>query len=155
MSESTQTFPVIEIAEVFFCPHCGEKLFIYDEPYIGKCPHLVLAYAWGPEDMFLAIRPDYAKVLLKNLIESDSYKDSLEDDELDPIREDLQERFHEGRIDPNDQSALDLAIYFPYPHLNFPSLLPEDSAIFKTDGMYSGVHFVVSLSEEKEPQGGK
>ena len=148
MSESTQTIPEIEIGKVFFCPHCGEKLFIYNEPYFGKCPHLILAYIWAPEDMFLAVRPDYAKVLLNKLIESDSYKSSLEDDELEPLREDLQERFLAGRIDPNDQSALDLALYFPNPHLNFPSLLPEYSAIFKNDGMYSGVHFVVSCNSE-------
>jgi hypothetical protein len=155
MSESTQTFPEIEIAEVFFCPHCGEKLFIYNEPYVGKCPHLILGYIWAPDDMFLAIRPDYGKALLQNLIDSEEYKSSLEDGDIEPIREDLQERLLEGKIDPNDHSALELAIYLPSPHRNLPSLLPEYAALFKSDGMYSGVHFVVSLSEQKEPDGGK
>jgi hypothetical protein len=148
MNEPEKSLPEIEIGEVFFCPHCGEKIFVDGEPSIGKCPHLVFGYIWAPDDMFLAIRPDYGKALLKNLIESEDYQSSLEYGDLEPIREDLQERLFEGNIDPNDHSALELAIYFHSPHRNFPTLLPEHSALFKNDAMYSGVHFVITLFEQ-------
>lgn len=137
-------FPEVAFSDTLYCPHCGTRIFGLADAYIGKCPHLVYAYAWNEIDFFLAVRPDYAKLFADALTASDEYRRRLAEEGMEPISRKDKQRFAKGAFAPDDPLAAKFAGYCSgFPEKAFPSLLSAESVVYKDDRLYSGVHIVL------------
>ena len=106
---SDTILPRVEIAGELHCPHCGCKLFSWEDAFISKCPHLVFAFAWGDPDFFLAVRDDFARAFLRALLASPAYRNGLVEGELDPISEEDQLAFCKADFSPEDNAPTVIA----------------------------------------------
>jgi len=144
-------FAKTEIAGELYCPHCGCRLFSWEDGAISKCEHLVFAYGWGDPDMFLAVRAEYAEAFLHALLGSPAYQNCVVEDEMEPISEDNQLVFCQADFSPEDRISGLIAAYCQgFPENLFPSLLSQSTVIFTDDRLYSGVHIAVDLCERFE-----
>jgi len=136
--------PEIIIAGELFCPHCGNRLFSWEDSLISKCPHLIFAYGWNEDDMFLAVRSNFAHSFMNALLESKTYRECLIEDEMEPISKQDRETFCRADFDPDDRIAYLIASYCSnLPEKMFPSILSQSTVIFIDDRPHSGVHIAL------------
>jgi hypothetical protein len=138
------SFPEIEIVGELFCPHCGSRLFSWEEGAISRCPHLIFAYGWNDPSMFLAVRADFAESFMAALLDSPAYRECLSEDQMEPITKQDQEAFCQADFSPEDSVSCVIADYcWNLPEKMFPALLSRSTIIFKDHRYYSGVHIAV------------
>jgi hypothetical protein len=141
-------FPRIEIAGELYCPHCGSRLFSWEDGVPSKCPHLVFGYGWGDPDLFLAVRASYARALVCALLESPAYHSGVLENEREPISEEDQLAICEANFSPGDRLSSLLASYCSgFIEDQFPELLSRSTIVFADDRSHSGVHIAVDLPE--------
>lgn len=142
------SLPEVEFTGKLFCPHCGIRLFSWDNGTISKCPHLVFAYGWNDPDIFLAARPDFARSFFTAMMTSPVYRELLAEDELDPIITEEIEVFVSGEFSPGDELSCKVASYcWDLPERLFPELLVPSTIIFKDDRYHSGIHIAVDMGD--------
>jgi len=144
-------FPEVEVRSKLYCPHCGSKLFSWDDSYFSKCPHVIYGHfssACDP-DFFLGVRPDFAKAFLDQLLKSYSYLELLDIDELEPLSERHQTEFINAAFSPEDPIAELVARYCQgLPERLFPSLFSRSTIIFVCNSFHSGVRIAVDQGGE-------
>ena len=87
----------IDLDEVFHCLYCGTLVVDLRDGSVERCPHLLFAYIWGEEDVFLAVRPDVAADYIEEVLKSKEYQQHLEEGG-DPLSEQMKEAFMRGGI---------------------------------------------------------
>ena len=129
---------------LLLCPHCGRKIYSWENGLIENYPHIVFASVWNNPNFFVVVRPDYANAFLGALKGSMKYKEYLAEDDWQPIEPEIEKVFLTGKIVENDEVAKIIAGYcWDFPEIMFPSILGESTIIFTDDHAHSGIHIGV------------
>ena len=146
---SNKTITTIEFGDKLKCPHCGVE--IISLPDVTKCTHLVFAFGWNEQSMFLAIHPDYAKSFIDAMINSTEYPEHLENNQIRPLSIEEQKEFCKGdfTLTYDDISATVAEYCWGLPEEMFPELLSKNTTIYISDGYYSGIHVGIRKEDQR------
>lgn len=139
---------MVEFGYDLWCPHCGTKLIGLEEVHFSKCPHVVFIYSWadGDPDSFVFARPDYANAFLNSLKESEHYLTLIRDEEYEPITEQVEKAFLDGKVMLDDTSTRIASYCSSFPEKMFPNLLSEGATIFAYEHYHSGIHVAIDMA---------
>jgi hypothetical protein len=142
----TKCFPVLDVLDELFCPHCGVKLATFDEGFLKSCPHLVYVFTWDDDLLrFDMVRPDFGRSLLKTLLNTFEYK-VLMQYMIGPLSESDQEKFMQGDFSPQDSIGVTITDYgLVFPDLRFPGLLSSETVLYYIDHHYGGTHLSIDF----------
>ena len=136
-------FPEVEVFDELFCPHCGVKIFTFEEGLLRRCPHLVYFYTWDEDEIrFDMVRPDFGQSFLKTLLSTTEYKVLLQF-MIGPLSDSDQEVFMRGEFSRQDSIGATVAGYcITFPENLFPELLAPETVIFYNSHYYGGSNIV-------------
>jgi hypothetical protein len=139
-------FPIVEVLDELFCPHCGVKLITFEEGLLASCPHLVFVYSWDEDGVrFDMVRPDYGQSFMETLIGTTEYQVLLQF-MIGPLSASDQENFKQGIVSPQDNTGKTVAGYcIRFPEKLFPELLSSETVIFLIDHYYGGTYIVIDF----------
>jgi hypothetical protein len=139
-------FPIVEVLDELFCPHCGVKLITFEEGLLASCPHLVFVYSWDEDGVrFDMVRPDYGQSFMETLIGTTEYQVLLQF-MIGPLSASDQEKFMQGIVSPRDKTGKTVAGYcIRFPEKLFPELLSSETVIFMISHYYGGTYIVIDF----------
>lgn len=139
-------FPVVDVLDELFCPHCGLKLITFEEGLLASCPHLVYVFTWDEEGLrFDMVRPDFGQSVLNALLGTFEYKELLQY-MIGPLSESDQEKFMRGDFSRHDSIGATITDYgICFPDLSFPELLSSDTVLYCIDHYYGGTHIAIDF----------
>ncbi len=141
-----KNFPMVEVLDELFCPHCGVKLITFEEGLLSSCAHLVYVYSWDEDGLrFDMVRPDYGRSFLKTLLSTFEYKELLQY-MIGPLSDSDQEKFMQGKFSPQDRIGATVVDYFmTFPEMLFPELLTIETVIYSISHYYGGTHIAIDF----------
>lgn len=139
-------FPMVEVLDELFCPHCGVKLITFEEGLLNSCSHLVYVFKWDDDELrFDMVRPDFGQSFLKTLLSTFEYKELLQY-MIGPLSDREQEIFMQGNFSPQDSIGATITDYgMIFPDLRFPELLASETVIYNISHYYGGTHIAIDF----------
>jgi hypothetical protein len=143
---SKKHFPVVEVLDELFCPHCGVKLITFEEGLLASCPHLLFVYSWDEDgERFDMVRPDYGISFMETLLSTTEYEVILQF-MIGPLSDSDQKKFKQGFFSPQDNIGKTVAGYcITFPEMLFPELLSCETVIFMISHYYGGTNIVIDF----------
>jgi hypothetical protein len=129
-----------------FCPHCGAQICGCNEgEFFRRCPHTCFIFIDEMPSFWAYVRADFACSLVDKIRVSTVYLEAVENDDIDPISDEMVQKFIDGDFEPMDETSIGMANYKQYLDKSetISKMLPPNTLIFRAYTTYSGVIIAV------------